>query len=65
MKETNNSLSCLLTVCGLIALIAAIAYGVYYFFFAEDEEDLEDDLLEEAEGTETVSPLPEEQAVPA
>ncbi len=65
MKETKNSLSRLLTVCGLIALIAAIAYGVYYFFFAEDEEDLEDDLLEEGAGPELVTPLSEDQAVPA
>ncbi|MBO4871885.1 MAG: hypothetical protein J5496_00520 [Lachnospiraceae bacterium] len=39
----------LCTWIGILALLAAIAYGVYYFFFAEDEAELDDDFFEDEE----------------
>lgn len=55
MKEKACGWHRFLTLCGILALLAAIAYGVYYFFFAEDEEELEDDFFE----TETQVPTEE------
>lgn len=43
----------LCTWVGILALLAAIAYGVYYFFFAEDEAELDDDFFEDEEEEET------------
>ncbi len=48
MKK-KSVLSRILTACGILALLAAIAYGIYYFFFAEDEDELDGDFFDEAE----------------
>ena len=37
----------ILTIVGIIALIAGLAYAVYYFFFADDYEDLDEDFFED------------------
>lgn len=61
MKEkTNWKRIC--TWVGILALLAAIAYGVYYFFFAEDEAELDDDFFEDEEESEEAE---EEDATPA
>ena len=39
----------ILTACGILAFLAAVAYGIYYFFFAEDEDELDGDFFDEAE----------------
>lgn len=39
----------ILTACSILAFLAAVAYGIYYFFFAEDEDELDGDFFDEAE----------------
>ncbi|MDD7267008.1 MAG: hypothetical protein SPL15_08085 [Lachnospiraceae bacterium] len=43
MKKTNT-LTVVLAILGLLALMAAIAYGVYRFMNPEYIEDLDDDF---------------------
>ena len=63
MKETAKKLRKILTLIGVLGLLAAIAYGVYYFFFAEDEAELDDDFFEDEEEEETpAEPAPAEAA---
>ena len=49
MMKKKSLLRRILTACGILAFLAAVAYGIYYFFFAEDEEELDDDFFDEAE----------------
>lgn len=49
MKRKKSLLHRILVTCGFLAFLAAIAYGVYYFFFAEDEDELDGDFFDEAE----------------
>ena len=62
MEKKKCSLKKILTVCGILAFLAAVAYGVYYFFFAEDEEELDEDFFEEDNEEEAKAEVPGEGA---
>ena len=49
MRTHKSLLRRILTACGILAFLAAVAYGIYYFFFAEDEDELDGDFFDEAE----------------
>ena len=49
MKTKKTNWKRILTVCGVLAFLAAVAYGIYYFFFAEDEAELDEDFFDEEE----------------
>ena len=67
MKKKCSTLKKILTTFGIIAFLAAVAYGIYYFFFAEDEEELDDDFFDEdgEKEEEVVSPEDAAEAQPA
>ena len=69
MKKKCSTLKKILTTFGIIAFLAAVAYGIYYFFFAEDEEELDDDFFDEEEKgekkEETAGPEDAAEAQPA
>ena len=60
-RKKKSGFSKFVTLCGILALLAAIAYGIYYFFVAEDEEEdvLEGDFFGE---NEEPQPIDEESA---
>ncbi len=62
MENLKKRWKKILTVCGVLAFLAAVAYGIYYFFFAEDEEELDGDFFEEEEGSEESEEPEKEQA---
>lgn len=56
-RKKKSGFEKFVTLCGILALLAAIVYGIYYFFVAEDEEEevLEGDFFDENEEPQAAS----------